>query len=79
VAIFNAAFVLGSISYVRVGIFIPRILGSGRFYSVPFEGFRIGGQDWALVLSVLSWVFIWSFVLYAGLRKYGASHSAKPR
>jgi hypothetical protein len=64
-AIFSAAFLLGSISYFCVGIFIPRILGSGRFYSVPFGGFRIGSQDWALVLSVFSWVFVWSFVLYA--------------
>src|SRR5882724_3077791 len=70
-AIFGAAFLLGLISYFCVGIFIPRILGSGRFYSVPFGGFRIGSQDWALVLSVLSWVCVWSRVLYAGLKKYG--------
>ena len=71
-AIFSAAFFLGSISYFSVGLFIPRILGSGRFYSVPFGGFRIGGQDWALVLSVLCWVVVWSFVLQAGLKKVSA-------
>jgi hypothetical protein len=78
-AIFSAAFFLGSISYFCVGIFIPRILGSGRFYSMPFGGFRIGGQDWALVLSVLCWVFVWSFVLYAGLKKYGQKSKYKSR
>ena len=78
-AIFSAAFFLGSISYFCVGILIPRILGSGRFYSVPFGGFRIGDQDWPLVLSVLCWMFVWSFVLYAGLQKYGQKSKYKSR
>ncbi len=78
-AIFSAAFFLGSISYSCVEIFIPRILESGRFYSVPFGGFRIGGQDCALVLSVLCWVFVWSFVLYAGLKKLGQKSKYESR
>jgi uncharacterized membrane protein len=64
VSILCAAIPIGIVSYVCIGISIPRILQSGRFYSVPFGGFRIGGQDWALIASGSFWIVLWFVVLH---------------
>jgi hypothetical protein len=63
-SILCAAIPIGIVSYLCIGISISRILKSGRFYSVPFGGFKIGGQDWALIASGLFWIMLWFVVLH---------------
>jgi len=63
-SILCAAIPIGIVSYVCIGISIPRILKSGRFYSVPFGGFKIGGQDWALIASGSFWIVLWFVILH---------------
>ena len=57
-----AAVPVGIVIYFALGISIARTLERGRFYSVPFGGFKIGGQDWALVASGSFWI-VFSFVV----------------
>ena len=65
------AFVAGVVCYFVVGLFVPRITGEGHFFSTPFGGLRVG--DIELVLSILTWTFIWwvLFRLVAVVRRRG--------
>ena len=62
-SIFLAAVPVGIVIYFGIGVFVARILKSGRFYSVPFGGFKVGGQDWALIASGSFWIVL-SFVIF---------------
>ena len=48
-----------AVCYFFTGIGVARALNSGRFFSVPFGGFAIGGSDAALIGSLLAWVIAW--------------------
>ena len=56
------ALVAGPICYFVVGLFVPRITGEGRFFSIPFGGLHVGDSD--LVLSALTWSLIWWALLH---------------
>ena len=64
-----ASFTLGAISYFIAGIAIARIIGVGRFYSVPLGGYAV--SDTALIISLVAWIVFWFAILnlLAGRRK----------
>ena len=64
------ALVAGPVCYFGVGLFVPRVTGEGRFFSIPFGGLRVGDSD--LVLSVVTWSLIWWALLhYIAVRRRG--------
>ena len=65
------ALVAGPFCYFVVGLFVPRVTGEGRFFSVPFGGLHVG--DWEIVLSTLAWSLLWGILLYylAAIRRRG--------
>ena len=66
------------LTYGIVGIGIARIIGSGRFYSVPFGAERI--DDWHIVVSLAFWTCVWAgMILWLLSRRSGprlGSHGA---
>jgi hypothetical protein len=54
---------LGIVLYFVVGVSIARIQKLGRFYSVPFGGNRMGGNDVALITSAALWIVLTFLVL----------------
>lgn len=72
IAIPCGALALGGGSYFFLGVFIPRYLGTGRFYSVPFGRWQVG--DWDIVLSVFFWMALWGLVLDRLWKRFTAGH-----
>jgi hypothetical protein len=56
------ALVAGPVCYFALGLFVPRVTGEGRFFSVPFGGLHVGDKE--LVLSILAWIILWEILLY---------------
>jgi hypothetical protein len=56
------ALVCGPVCYFFVGLFVPRVTGEGRFFSVPVGGVHVGDSD--ILLSVLAWSLMWWALLY---------------
>ena len=50
-------------TYYLLGVGIAQAIGEGRFYSVPFGGFSVGGSDTALFGSLAFWWFAWIGIL----------------
>lgn len=67
ICILASSLSLGVVTYFVLGIFIARILGVGRFYSVPFGGFHIS-RDLPLIGSALFWVLLWAVIISGILR-----------
>lgn len=62
VIVFLASVPLGLLVYCVLGITFARLLKHGRFYSVPFGGFRIGG-DVYLIGSGIFWILVSMLIL----------------
>jgi hypothetical protein len=58
--------------YGVLGIGIARIIGVGRFYSVPLGAQRI--EDWHIVRSLAFWACVWAVVI---LRLQSRPHSGE--
>jgi len=66
------AFPVGLLTYGVLGIGIARIIGVGRFYSVPVGAERI--EDWHILVSLAFWTFIWALpILWLLSRRRGAA------
>lgn len=61
------AFPVALLTYGILGIGIARMIGIGRFYSVPFGAERI--RDWHIVASLAVWTCIWATVILWLLRR----------
>jgi hypothetical protein len=48
---------LALLTYGVIGIAIARVIGVGRFYSVPFGAEHI--KDWHLLASLAIWIGVW--------------------
>ena len=55
------AFPVALLTYGVVGIGIARVIGIGRFYSVPFGAEHI--EDWHILVSLAVWTCIWAVVI----------------
>ena len=64
----------GLLTYYLLGIGIALEIGQGRFYSVPFGGFSIGGSDSALFGSIAFWWLAWIAILLALTRRFRGTH-----
>jgi hypothetical protein len=62
---------LGSVTYLLIGTGLARILGKGRFYSLPFGWDKIATAELSLIASLLTWVAIWGVILYFALQRAG--------
>jgi hypothetical protein len=62
-----------AILYFLAGIGIAGALRQGRFYSIPFGGFSVGGSDAALFGSLAFWWLFWSGLLAYLTRNFRAS------
>ncbi len=60
-----ASLPVGVVSYMIASMLAADIVGEGRFYSVPFGGFRITNNA-ALLASGVVWWFAW-FVFFKGV------------
>jgi hypothetical protein len=58
------------LTYYLLGIGIALALGEGRFYSVPFGGFSVGGSDSALFGSIAFWWLAWIAIFLALTRSF---------
>jgi hypothetical protein len=66
------AFPVALLTYGILGIGIARIIGRGRFYSVPVGAERIGDGD--ILVSLAFWTGIWaSVILWFLSRRRGAA------
>ncbi len=59
-----------ALCYFFTGIGVARALKSGRFFSVPFGGYAVGGSDAALVGSLLAWLIAWIAVFLFVTRRW---------
>jgi len=64
----------GVVVYFCIGVIVPRVLNTGRFYSVPFGGFKVGGQDWELFSSVIFWILLSFVAISTVINLTGRSH-----
>ena len=55
--------------YFLLGISLARAMGQGRFFSVPFGGYSVSGNE-VLVASVVFWLIVWMGILYVITRKF---------
>ena len=55
------AFPVALLFYGILGIGIARMIGVGRFYSVPVGAQRI--EDWHILVSVAFWTCVWAVVI----------------
>ena len=55
------AFLMALLTYGILGIGIARLIGIGRFYSVPFGAERV--QDWHILVSLAFWTCVWASVI----------------
>jgi hypothetical protein len=56
----------GLLTYGMVGVFMARLHGTGRFYSVPFGGERL--TDGALLMSLLVWIGLMAGLVWRATR-----------
>ena len=52
---------LALLTYAVLGTAIARVIGIGRFYSVPFGAEHI--EDWHILASLIIWVGVWAALL----------------
>ena len=57
------------LTYYMLGMGIALAIGEGRFYSVPFGGFSVGGSDSALFGSIVFWWLAWIAVFLVLTRR----------
>ncbi len=66
------AFPAALLTYGILGIGIARLIGTGRFYSVPVGAERI--EDWHILVSLAFWTCVWVGVILWRLgRRRGAA------
>jgi hypothetical protein len=52
---------LSLLTYGVIGVAIARVIGVGRFYSVPFGAEHI--RDWHVLASLGTWISIWAVLI----------------
>jgi len=66
------AFPVALLTYGVLGIGIARIIGIGRFYSVPVGAEHI--RDWHILVSLAFWTCIWAvLILWLMSRRRGSA------
>jgi hypothetical protein len=62
-SVFGAALAVpcALLTYFVLGIGIARMIGVGRFYSVPFGAESI--EDWQILASLAIWVGVWAALI----------------
>ena len=64
---------LALLTYGVIGVAIARVIGVGRFYSVPFGAEHI--KDWHILASLATWISVWAVLILWSL---GRRHSRIP-
>jgi hypothetical protein len=64
---------LALLTYGVIGLAIARVIGVGRFYSVPFGAEHI--KDWHILASLATWISVWAVLIPWSL---GRPHSRIP-
>jgi hypothetical protein len=66
---------LALLTYGVIGVAIARLIGVGRFYSVPFGAEHI--KDWHILASVATWISVWAVLILWSLgRRRGQGRTA---